>query len=171
MVKYDRIAKIKTHHMAISLQWLKDTNAPEYHAVQLLQKHKNKIIKFANLHVPEKWHSINDCCYPCSDATVDLMDICKLYKRQTSLEEEFDNIEVHHYVCIARNSIHDAAIYSIHALDKAQRVLADFQCKLIADPRSQKTMDISFGEELKHPLSINIAKNLTKVYFPTKLDI
>ena len=47
-------------------------------------------------------------------------------KPQTSLDEEFDNIGVHHYMFIARNFIHDAAIYSIHALNKAQKVLADF---------------------------------------------
>ena len=47
--EYNRGAKIKMHHMAISLQWLKDMDAPEYRAVHLLQKHKNKIIKFADL--------------------------------------------------------------------------------------------------------------------------
>ena len=64
MAEYDRIAKIKMHHMAISLQWPKDADAPEYRAVQLLQKHKHKNIKFANLHVPKKWDSVNDYCLP-----------------------------------------------------------------------------------------------------------
>ena len=97
--------------------------------------------------------------FPCCDANIDLMDVCDLYQRQISLDEEFKDIGVHHYMFTARNSIHDDAIYSIHALNKAQRVFTDSQCKLIADPRWQKTMDISSGEELKYPLRITIEKN------------
>ena len=149
-----------------TVQWLKETNAPEYHVVQLLQKHRRKNIKFANLHVSKQWDSVNDCCSPCSDATVDLMDVCNLYQRQTSLDKEFNNIGVHHYMFIARKSIHDAAIYSIHALNKAQKVPADFQCKLIADlSRWQKTMDISCCEELKYTLSITVAEKTDQGIF------
>ena len=72
---------------------------------------------------------------------------------------------------IARNSIHDTVIYSMHAMNKAQKVLVNFQCKLIAYPTWQKTMDISYGEELKYPLSIAIAKKMTRVYFLTKLHM
>ena len=86
------------------------------------------------------------------------MDVCDLYQRQTSLAEDFDSIRVHHYMFIAHNYIHDATIYSIHTLNNAQKFLADSQCKLIANPRWQKIMDISLGDELKYPLSITFEK-------------
>ena len=47
--------------------------------------------------------------------------------------------------------------------------MEDFQRKLISDPDWQKTMDISFGEELQYPLSVLMAKKLIKIYFPTYL--
>ena len=169
MAEYDRSAKIHTHHMAISLKWLKETDAPEYRAVQLLQKHTNKLAKFVNIHVPKIWDSVKACCSPSSDASVDLQDVCDLYQRQISLSEEFDEIGVDNYMFIARNSIQDSVIYSIHALNKAKEVMEDFQRKLISDPDWQKTMDISFGEELQYPLSVPMAKKLIKIYFPTHI--
>ena len=43
MAKYDRGPETKMHHMAISLQWLKDMDAREYHAIQILQKCPSKL--------------------------------------------------------------------------------------------------------------------------------
>ena len=122
--------------MTISLQWLKDMDTPEYCAVQLIQKHKNKIIKFANLHVPKMWESVNDCCPPLVVLPLTPWMYATYIREKKALTRSL-TISEYTITClllVTPAMMLHAAIYSSHALNKAQNVIVDFQCKLIDDP-------------------------------------